>query len=234
MIRSEGETVPNVRDMDPRVEGKRLYLMRHGETYVARLDTPMANAEADPGLALTPRGRRGVEATAQAMRHAKLEGAAASTYHRSLETARIVAEPHSVLVTPRSELQELRLHPPAGGTLRDVARRYLELARRLDREPAREVRLDCGRSVAEVIDTALEAIGDVLRASGKRTLIVAHGGLNRFLLTHFLGLPPQRFLAVDQDFACVNVVDFVRGGRPWVRAVNVTCDDPFKTEIGAS
>ena len=58
--------------------------------------------------------------------------------------------------------------------------------------------------------------------------MVAHGGLNRFLLTGFLGLPLHRFLAVDQDFACVNLVEFVAGGRPWVRALNVTYTDPFK------
>jgi len=67
------------------------------------------------------------------------------------------------------------------------------------------------------------------RATGT-VLVVAHGGLNRFLLAHWLGMPPSRAIGIEQNFACVNVVEFVGSGRPWVRAVNVTLHDPLKGE----
>lgn len=210
------------------LEGKRLYLMRHGQTYEPRLDAPMASAEEDPSLSLTPSGRDDVLVTAQAMAKLGLEAAFSSTFHRSLETARLIAEPHGLDVRTHPAFEELRLHPEPGGTLRDVARKYLALARELATREASQVELDCGRSVADVVDAAQTALVDLLAGKAQRVLVVAHGGLNRFLLTGFLGLPLDRFLAVDQDFACVNVVEFVAGGRPWVRALNVTFSDPFK------
>ena len=210
------------------LQGKRLYLMRHGQTYEPRLDAPMATAGEDPGLALTPAGRADVVATAQAMSKLDLEAAFSSTYERSLETARLIAEPHGLAVRTHPAFEELRLHPEPGGTLLDVARKYLALSRELATRDASEVELDCGRSVADVVAGAEDALADLLAGPARRILVVAHGGLNRFLLSGFLGLPLHRFLAVDQDFACVNVVEFVAGGRPWVRALNLTCSDPFK------
>jgi len=210
------------------LQGKRLYLMRHGQTYEPRLDTPMASAGDDPGLPLTPAGRADVAATAQAMAKLDLEGVFSSTYQRSLETARLVAEPHGLEVRSHPAFEELRLHPEPGGTLLDVARKYLALSRELAAREASAVTLECGRSVAKVIAGAEDALAELLAGPARRILVVAHGGLNRFLLTGFLGLPLHRFLAVDQDFACVNVVEFVAGGRPWVRALNVTFSDPFK------
>lgn len=215
--------------------GKRLYLMRHGETYVSHLDSAMAGPAEDPELPLTPRGRERVEATARAMAGLGLEAAASSTFHRSFETAKLVAAPHGLAVRTFEALQELRLHPEGRGTLRDVARLYLDLARRLRDEGEERVRLDCGRSVAQVVEGAEAALREALDGPATRVLVVAHGGVNRFLLTRFLGLPLARFLSIDQDFACVNVIEFApaggaRTGRPWVRAVNVTSHDPFKGE----
>jgi alpha-ribazole phosphatase/probable phosphoglycerate mutase len=210
------------------LEGKRLYLMRHGQTYEPRLDAPMASAEEDPGLSLTPAGREDVVATANAMAKLGLEAAFSSTFQRSLETARLIAEPHGLEVRTHPALEELRLHPEPGGTLRDVARKYLALARELAAREPGEVELECGRSVADVVAGAQDALAELLAGPARRVLVVAHGGLNRFLLTGFLGLPLHRFLALDQDFACVNVVEFVARGRPWVRALNVTFTDPFK------
>jgi len=217
-----------VRERFPGLDGKRLYLMRHGETYEPRLDAPMASAEEDPALALTPAGRRNVAATAQAMAKLGLDAVFSSTYQRSLETARLIAEPHGLEVKTHLAFEELRVHPKPGGTLRDVARMYLALAQKLAAQEANQVELGCGRSVAHVVAQAENAVAEILAGPARRVLLVAHGGLNRFLLTGFLGLPLHRFLAMDQDFACVNLVEFVAGGRPWVRALNVTFSDPFK------
>jgi broad specificity phosphatase PhoE len=217
-----------VRERFEALDGTRLYLMRHGQTYEPRLDFPMATADEDPHLSLTPSGREGVLATSKAMGGLALDAAFSSTFHRSHETARLVAEPHGLSVRTHEALQELRLNPPPGGTLRDVARKYLAVARDLATGDPSQVSLDCGRSVAEVVTAAQDALVELLSGPARRVLVVAHGGINRFLLTGFLGLPLYRFIALDQDFACVNVIDFVAGGRPLVRAMNVTCADPFK------
>jgi broad specificity phosphatase PhoE len=218
--------------LDSALEGKRLYLMRHGKTYEPDLDAPMVSADDDPNLELTPDGRVGVERTAQAMAGLSLEAAWSSTFLRSRQTAGIVTQPHGLDVHTRSELEELRLYPE-GGDLRATARAYVDVARTIESRGAAAVRIGVAgqeRGLDQIVDEAFGALHDCLRGPADRVLIVAHGGLNRLLLTGLMGLPLHRFISIDQDFGCVNVIEFVRRGRPWVRAINATTDDPFKGE----
>lgn len=218
--------------LDPSLEGKRLYLMRHGKTYEPNLDAPMAGPDEDAGLDLTADGREGVLRTSLALRSVKLDAAFSSTFHRSHETARLVASSHGLEVQTRSELEELRLYPEEGDQ-RAVARAYVALAKRLQNEAPADIRLgedSAERSLGQIVDDAFRALHECVQGSSQRVLVVAHGGLNRLLLAGLIGLPLSRFIGIDQDFACVNVIQFVRRGRPWVRAINATVDDPFKAE----
>jgi len=204
--------------------------MRHGETYTPLPDVRVAGRDEDPRVTLTERGRERVREVAAWMAPIAIGAAFSSSYHRSRETAELVAAPHGLGVTPIDALCELALYPPPGGTLLDVARRYLALVRDLQERPPSEVRLDCGRSLAEIVDAALDALREALASSSGTVLVVAHGGLNRFLLGHWLGMAPARAIAIEQNFACVNVVEFARGGHAWVRALNCTLHDPLKAD----
>ena len=210
-------------------KGRRLLLLRHGETYEPRLDAPMAGADEDPQLPLTERGRERLRDVAEWVAKVPIERAYASPYRRAQETARIVAQPHGLEVATLDALAELPLHPPPGGTLRDVAHRYIGLVRDLAERAPHEVLLD-DRSLGSILDAALEQIRVTMEEATGTVLIVAHGGLNRFLLGHWLGMPPARAIGIEQNFACVNVVEFVGSGHPWVRALNITLHDPLKSE----
>ncbi|RIL07410.1 MAG: hypothetical protein DCC71_03000 [Proteobacteria bacterium] len=210
-------------------KGRRLLLMRHGETYEPRLDAAMPSADDDPALPLTARGREQLREIAAWIAHADIQAAWASPFARAQETARIVAEPHGLAVGTLPALRELPLYGPPGGTLRDVAQRYLALMRDLAARPLHEVPLDGPHTLGEFLDAALASLRDAVEQASGTVLVVAHGGLNRFLLGHWLGMPPERAIAIEQNFACVNVVEFVGSGRPWVRALNVTLHDPLKS-----
>ncbi|MCG8590622.1 MAG: histidine phosphatase family protein [Proteobacteria bacterium] len=219
--------------MDRAFEGKRLYLMRHGKTYEPHADSRTTSPERDPELPLLPDGIPDVEATAKALAGVALDAAYCSTFRRARETARRVAEPHGLEVHAQAGLEELRIYPGEGGTMLDTARRYVEISRALRTTPPHEIPLGSGESLGSVLDNAVAALRACLEGSGRRILVVAHGGINRLLLTQLLGLPLERFTSIDQEFACVNAVEFVRGGRPWVRALNASVRDPFKTgDIG--
>jgi broad specificity phosphatase PhoE len=62
----------------------------------------------------------------------------------------------------------------------------------------------------------------------EKALVVAHGGVNRLLLCTFLGLPYAHLLHFEQDDGCLNIIDFVKRGRPYVRLLNYTAGDPWK------
>lgn len=208
--------------------GRRILLMRHGETYEPQPETRLPGPDEDPQLPLTERGRERLADVARWMSALPIEAAYSSTYLRSRETAQIVAGPHGLDVAPLEALKELALYGPPGGTLGDVARRYIALIRDLQEKPEHEVTLDCGRSLGQVVDGAVDALREVAERSRGTVLVVAHGGLNRFLLGRWLGMPAERAIGIEQNFACVNVVQFAPGGHPWVRAINCTLHDPLK------
>lgn len=213
----------------PWPKGRRLLLMRHGETYEPHPDSVMPGPDEDPALPLTERGRERLGEVAAWIAHAPIEAAWASPFARAQETARIVAEPHALAIGTLPALRELPLYGPPGGTLRDVAHRYIRLMRDLAERPLHEVPLDGPDTLGAVLDAALASLREVVEQASGTVLVVAHGGLNRFLLGHWLGMPPDRAIAIEQNFACVNVVEFVGSGRPWVRALNVTLHDPLKS-----
>lgn len=204
--------------------------MRHGETYEPRLDAPMPGADDDAALPLTERGRERLREVSAWLADVPVEAAYASPFARSQETARIVLESRPLAIGTLAPLRELPLYGPPGGTLRDVAQRYLRLMQDLAAKPLHEVPLDGPEPLGVVLDAALAAIRGVVEQVSGTVLVVAHGGLNRFLLGHWLGMPPERAIGIEQNFACVNVVEFVGSGRPWVRALNVTLHDPLKLE----
>jgi len=211
--------------------GRRLLLMRHGETYEPRLDAPMAGPDDDAALPLTERGRERLREVGRWIAGAPLESVYASPFARAQETARIVTASQGLPIGTLAPLRELPLYGPSrGGTLRDVAARYVALMRDLAEKPLHDVPLDGPDTLGTVLDAALAALHEVVAKASGSVLVVAHGGLNRFLLGHWLGMPPERAIAIEQNFACVNVIEFVGSGRPWVRALNVTLHDPLKTE----
>ncbi|MBI4685856.1 MAG: histidine phosphatase family protein [Nitrospirae bacterium] len=38
--------------------------------------------------------------------------------------------------------------------------------------------------------------------------VVAHGGVNRIMLCHFLGIPLENIFRIEQDFGSVNIIEF--------------------------
>ena len=65
----------------------------------------------------------------------------------------------------------------------------------------------------------------------KHVLVVAHGGVNRVLLLDALGLGLRGLGTLEQDPACLNVLDLEADGRPVVRLLNHTAHDPAKETL---
>jgi broad specificity phosphatase PhoE len=54
---------------------------------------------------------------------------------------------------------------------------------------------------------------------GKNILLVAHGGVNRVILFDLLRLDLQLLMRIDQNYGCVNIIDYYEEG-PVVKLVN--------------
>jgi len=199
---------------------RRLYLMRHGE--VAYFDAdgrPVAPDE----VSLTDDGIRQAEAAGELLADVRLDRVIASGLPRTMETAALVAPHVEIEVWPAlQEIKGARLSsiPPdeLEETFVHAFRGVVPLGKRFLG----------GETIGALFDRVLPALDRLVADEGWDTvLVVAHGAVNRAVLSYAL-TGERVFLGhFEQAAGCVNVLDV---GSEWiVRAVNVSPVDPAHT-----
>lgn len=165
-------------------------------------------------------GKEGVEQAERArdlLAGEDFDAVVSSPLERSRHTAEIVAGPHDL---PVQEVRDLAEVPFANlgseASYEEVLDRIGEIARALYR--GEDPQLATGERWSDVADRALGALEEV-REAHERPLVVAHGGVNRIILADALDLDPHQVFDLEQDHACVNVLDY-RENRTVVRLVN--------------
>ena len=48
----------------------------------------------------------------------------------------------------------------------------------------------------------------VARHSNEQIVMVCHGGVNRIILAHLLGIPISRIFSIHQDYAALNIIQY--------------------------
>ncbi len=170
---------------------------------------------------------------------------------RALKSAEIVAEQHSLkpIVIPdlreRSfgiwegmsfdEIKEsypeefeawagnpLKYSPIGGESTLEVRDRVIkaldEILNRAEEQKSRRAEVNHGG------DNSLEnycSTGLLDCCSNLNIVIVAHGGVNRIILCHIMGIPLENIFRIEQDNAAVNIIEFWER-YPVVKALNLT------------
>jgi probable phosphoglycerate mutase len=195
--------------------------MRHGA--VAYFD-PAGRPVAPDAVPLTDEGRAQAEFTRSLLEGVPLDRVITSGLPRTDETAALVAPGHTVEIWP--ELREI-----TGDRFSSIPPEELEEAfvRAFHGVVPNDKRFLGGESIGELFDRVVPALDRLVAdESWDTTLVVAHGGVNRAILSYVL-LGERTFLGrFEQAPGCLNVLD-VGGGATvseWiVRAVNVAADD---------
>ena len=162
--------------------------------------------------------------TWHSLRETPLTAIYSSPVRRAIESAR-EADTHSPLATVDERLREIDFGEFEGLTYDEIARLYPEKYDEWMTRPT-EVTFPDGESFTAMAARVHEAM-DHIRGihSGETVAIVSHGGVNRIALATALELDPRRIFRLDQAYACVNVIDYIRG-EPLVRLVNAVARVP--------
>lgn len=209
------------------MDGRRIYLMRHGET--------LYQSEAREGAigngALTERGSEQIAAAALLFRGVQLDRVYASPLARAQETARIIAQEHKLDVLLSPDLREITPDEPSlvgksiADIFREVQRFFTDAATSWD-----DTYLG-GESFRQVQERGVRFLNSVLSQEDWQTLlVVAHGGFNNAMLAYATGVTSGRLFNIEQDFGCINIVDFVHG-KPFLRLANFTLYDQLKIKL---
>lgn len=183
----------------------RIYLIRHGATVLTAEDR-FAGAT---NVLLSDEGRGQAGTLAERLAKFKVAAVYASPLDRTMETARILAQPHGLEVHPRDGLKEISHGHWEEMTRHEVEQQFPEEAAAWDEDPYTYAPPG-GESGLAVTARALPAFLEIVRQhEGQAVVVVSHKATIRLLLSSLLGFDPRRYRDnLDQDPAALNIVDF--------------------------
>ncbi len=160
-------------------------------------------------VALSDEGRQQAGGLARRLAEIPIAAVYASPLGRTMETARILAQPHAVEVQPRDGLREISHGHWEQLTRHEVEEQFPEEAAAWDEDPYTFAPTD-GESGLAVTARALPAFLDIVRQhEGQPVIVVSHKATIRLLLSSLLGFDPRRYRDnLDQNPAALNIVDF--------------------------
>jgi len=194
----------------------RIYLVRHGQ--VVGHEEKRYNGQGD--VALTPQGEAQFGLLEMRLQKKSIRAVYSSDLSRCTYGARLIAASHGLELQTRKELRELHIGDWEGMTWQELQRRYPKewQARLAD---IVNYRVPGGESLTEMADRVRPAIAQIVkRHPGEELVVVAHGGVNRVILLDAIGAPLERLFHVEQDYGCLNAIDYYRDGRAVVALLN--------------
>lgn len=198
------------------MEATRIYLMRHGE--VEGHESKRYNGQAD--ICLTPRGEAQYELLKAKLERKQLAAVYSSDLQRCRFGADLLSRDRGLEPVALSELRELHIGQWEGMTWDEIRSRYPEQwqARLNDLV---HYRVPGGESLQELADRLLPTLQEIInRHQGKEIAIIAHGGVNRVLLLNAIGAPLDRLFSLEQDYGCLNIIDYYADGLAVVKLLN--------------
>jgi len=183
----------------------RIFLVRHGATVLTAEDR-FAGAT---NVQLSGEGREQVRRLATRLQGENITAIYASPLDRTVETARILAEPHGLEVQKRDGLREISHGRWEQMTRKEVEQAFPDEAAAWEKDPYTFAPVG-GESGLAVTARALPVLMDIVREhSASHVLVVSHKATIRLLLSSLLGFDPRRYRDnLDQNPAALNIVDF--------------------------
>jgi alpha-ribazole phosphatase len=194
----------------------RIYLIRHGQ--VAGYDQPRYNGQTD--VALTDYGIEQYHCLKDRLADKKISACYTSDLTRCTTGAGIICQTFGIEPTQRCELREVNIGIWEGLAWQEIQSTWPDgwKARQADlvnyRVPGGENLLDVDARVMPVINEVVE------RHKGQEVLVVGHGGVNRIVLLNAIGAPLAGMFNIEQNYGCLNIIDYYADGRATVKLLN--------------
>ena len=187
----------------------RVYLVRHGEVLNHGAEFRY-NGHID--IDLTERGLSQMKAVAEKLRDEPLKGVYSSDLTRTIRGAEAIANKHSISPVADKRFKEVAAGRWEGLTFNEVRELFPDEAHVRFEDLVNYRIKDGGESLRDVETRVIPALSEiVLKHKGESVVLVAHGGVNRVILCHALNLGLENFFRLEQDYGCLNIIDFYDG-----------------------
>lgn len=157
----------------------------------------------------------------------KLSAVYCSDLIRAVNSAEIIAGPHGLKPLIIPALRERNFGVWEGLSFDEIRECYPAEFEAWASNPLKHSPVN-GESTTAVYERVVKALGDIMKRHGAASggqegvdniAIVSHGGVNRIILCHLMGVPLENVFRIEQDHAAVNIIEFW-GRYPVVKLVN--------------
>lgn len=196
----------------------RIYLVRHGQ--VEGHEEKRYNGQVN--VSLTQLGKEQSDRVRDCLADISLDAVYSSDLDRSRYCAVLIAKAHNLTASTEKSLRELHVGDWEGRTWAELQQAYP------DDWQARlknlvDFQVPGGESLQDAADRILPMIQRILeKHSGGNIALVAHGGANRIILLDAIGAPLDQAFSIEQDYGCINIIDYFVGGNSVVKLLNST------------
>lgn len=194
----------------------RLYLIRHGQ--VVNHHEFRYNGHFD--VDITDIGVLQMENIAAFLAAEKITAVYSSDLQRAAKGAEIIGAALGLKPMKIHALRELHLGRWEGLTREEGSVRFPEEADFRFRDLA-HTRVKGGENLHDLKSRVIPALHDILhKHRGERMALIAHGGVNRVVLCDAMGLAMENFFRIEQDYGCLNVIDYFDDDVKVVKLLN--------------
>ncbi|MBI4684413.1 MAG: histidine phosphatase family protein [Nitrospirae bacterium] len=167
----------------------------------------------------------------------KLNAVYCSNLSRAIKSAEIIAKPYNLNPIQMKDLRERSFGIWEGMSFTEIKEKYPQEFEAWATNPLRYSPMG-GESTLEVRDRVINVLDKIIsdqihkghdriqdtgckmqdeknhescimnHAFSSNIAIVSHGGVNRIILCHILGIPLENIFRIEQDYAAVNIIEF--------------------------
>ena len=182
----------------------RLYLIRHGQ--VVNHHEFRYNGHFD--VDITDIGVLQMENVAAFLSKEPVTAVYSSDLQRATKGAEIIGKTLELKPLKIIAFRELHLGRWEGLTREEGAAKFPEEADFRFRDLA-NTRVKDGENLHDLKARVIPALHEILNNNrGEHIALIAHGGVNRVILCDALGLAMENFFRIEQDYGCLNVIDY--------------------------
>ncbi len=193
----------------------RLYLVRHGELTTSREWRYVGHMDVE----LNDNGVNQIKKLGIRLLQENIHHVLASDLQRCVKSAEIIGAMIGLTPVSYKEFREINIGHWEGMTLEEIVTEYKEEFDERSSNLA-TFRVSGGESFKDVYERVIPQLEACIKKHrGENILLVAHGGVNRVILCHVLGLDLNNLVKIDQAYACLNIIDFFES-TPVVRLIN--------------
>ena len=195
----------------------RLFTVRHGET-VDRVGY-VFNGWKD--VELSELGRSQLDDAVGALRDLPFDAVYSSDLRRASYGGRALAAVKDLEAAELPGFREIHFGLCEGLPFKEIEARFPDLAKELGAPDGGDFRFPEGESASEFRRRVEKSLADLQeRHPTDRVALFCHSGVGRAILANVLGLDDRRMWTMEQDFACLNVIDLFPGGGARIKVVN--------------